>query len=92
MNEEYPIAALEYMQRQHLNGRIFNSVEFGNYMEWNAPELKSFVDGREDIFVHNGIFDDYLLRRGDQAALRGPGQVPNRLCLLGADMAFGISS
>ena len=61
VNNEYPVAALEFMQRRHLNGRIFNSIEFGNYMEWNTPELKPFVDGREDIFVHKGIFDDYLL-------------------------------
>ena len=46
VNDEYPVAALEFMQRQHLNGRIFNSIEFGGYMEWNAPELKPFIDGR----------------------------------------------
>ena len=59
MDHEYPGAALAFMQRQHINGRIFNSVEFGGYLEWNAPELKPFIDGRGDIFIHNGIFDDY---------------------------------
>ena len=29
-------------------------------MEWNAPELKTFLDTRGDIFVYNGVFDDYL--------------------------------
>ncbi len=29
-------------------------------MEWNAPELKPFTDGRADIFVYNGTFDDYV--------------------------------
>src|ERR1022692_2921769 len=28
-------------------------------MEWNAPELKPFIDGRADIFVYNGILDDH---------------------------------
>ena len=58
--DEYPQAALEFMQGQKLNGRIFNSVEFGGYMEWNAPALKPFIDGRGDIFIYNGIFDDYV--------------------------------
>ena len=28
-------------------------------MEWNTPELKSFIDGRADVFVANGVFNDY---------------------------------
>ena len=60
VDEEYPRAALEFMQRQHLNGRVFNQYVWGGYMEWNAPELKPFTDGRTDIFVYNGAFDDYL--------------------------------
>ncbi|MFI5095206.1 MAG: hypothetical protein ACHQIK_17355 [Candidatus Acidiferrales bacterium] len=59
MEDEYPQAALAFMQQQHINGRIFNSVEFGGYMEWNAPELRPFIDGRGDIFIYNGIFNDY---------------------------------
>jgi hypothetical protein len=59
-DEEYPRAALDFMERQHINGRIFNRYEWGAYMEWNAPELKLFIDGRTDIFVYKGVFDDYL--------------------------------
>jgi hypothetical protein len=60
VDEQYPTAALEFMQRQHLNGKIFNQDWWGGYMEWNAPELKPFIDGRADIFVYNGTFDDYV--------------------------------
>jgi len=60
VEEEYPKAALQFMQRQHVNGRIFNQDWWGGYMEWNAPELKPFIDGRVDIFVYNGVFDDYV--------------------------------
>jgi uncharacterized membrane protein len=60
VDEEYPKAALEFMQRQHLNGRTFNQYKWGGYMEWHAPELKTFVDGRADIFVYNGVFEDFL--------------------------------
>jgi|SRR5271157_338081 len=59
-NQQYPVAALEYMQQHHLNGRIFNSDAWGGYMEWTTPELKPFTDSRADIFVHNGTFDDYV--------------------------------
>ena len=48
------------MQQHHLEGRIFNNYGWGGYMEWNAPELKPFIDGRADIFIYNGSFDDYV--------------------------------
>jgi hypothetical protein len=57
VDSEYPAAALAFMQRQHINGRVFHPAEFGGFIELNAPELKSFVDGRA-IFVENAIFDD----------------------------------
>ncbi len=60
VDEQYPKAALEFMQQQRINGRIFNPDWWGGYMEWNAPELKPFIDGRVDIFVYNGTFDDYV--------------------------------
>jgi len=58
--EKYPQAALDFMQRQHLNGRIFNQYAWGGYMEWSARECKPFIDGRADIFVYNGVFDDFF--------------------------------
>jgi hypothetical protein len=60
VDAEYPAAALEFMQRQHISGRIFNKDGWGGYMEWTAPELKTFIDSRADIFVYNGAFDDYV--------------------------------
>lgn len=60
VNDQYPTAALHFMQQQHINGRIFNAEWWGGYMEWNTPELKPFIDGRTDIFVYNGTFDDVV--------------------------------
>ena len=60
MSGYYPTAALAFMQRQHINGRIFNPDAWGGYMEWTAPELKPFTDTRADVFVYNGTFDDYV--------------------------------
>jgi len=59
VDEQYPTAALQFMQRQHLKGRIFNQYVWGGYMEWNTPELKPFIDGRAFIFVYNGVLDDH---------------------------------
>ncbi len=59
VGEEYPDAALRFMQRQHLAGRTFNQYVWGGYMEWNAPELKTFIDGRADIFADNGVLNDH---------------------------------
>ena len=59
LDGQYPASALEYMQQHQINGRIFNPDEFGGFIEWKAPDLKSFVDGRE-VFVRNGVFDDSM--------------------------------
>jgi hypothetical protein len=60
VSDKYPIGALAFMQQRHLGGRIFNNYLWGGYMEWNAPQLKPFIDGRADIFIYNQSFDDYV--------------------------------
>ena len=60
VNNTYPQAALQFMERQHLHGRIFNRYGWGGYMEWSAPDLQPGIDGRADIFVYKGIFIDFL--------------------------------
>jgi len=60
VDTQYPTAALRFMQQQRLQGRIFNADWWGGFMEWNTPELKPFTDGRADIFVYNGTFDDHV--------------------------------
>ncbi len=60
VDTQFPRAALRFMQREHISGRLFHYYDFGGFIEWNAPERKTFADGRTDIFVYNGVFDDYL--------------------------------
>lgn len=57
---KYPAAALSFIEQHHLEGRIFNTDWWGGYMEWHARDIKPFVDGRADIFVYNGTFDDHV--------------------------------
>lgn len=60
INTDFPVGALRFMQAHDMTGRIFHPGEFGGYIEWNAPEMKAFIDGRDTIFVYNGTFDDYV--------------------------------
>ena len=59
-DDEYPKAALAFMEKHNSQGNIFNQYKFGGYMEFHAPQYKTFIDGRADLFTHTGIFDDYL--------------------------------
>jgi hypothetical protein len=60
VDTKFPMGALTFMQRNHLNGRLFNQYSWGGYIDWNAPEMKPGIDGRADIFVYNGVFNDFL--------------------------------
>ncbi len=59
VDQEYPAAALQFIQQQQLPGNMFNQYLWGGFIEWYAPQLKTFVDGRADIFVYNGVLDDH---------------------------------
>jgi hypothetical protein len=59
VTEQFPNSALAFMQREQLYGPLFNQYGWGGYIEWNAPDIKTFVDGRADIFVYNGVLDDH---------------------------------
>lgn len=63
-DDEYPKAALAFMQGQNISGRIFNQYKFGGYMEFHAPQFKTFIDGRAELFTMNDTFADYLQATG----------------------------
>jgi hypothetical protein len=74
VDEQYPTAALQFMQVHSMNGRIFNQYFWGGYMEWKAPNIKTFVDGRADIFVYNGVLDDHR----EATTLQSPLEIMNK--------------
>ena len=65
IDADFPTAALAFIQQERLQGRIFNEYAWGGYMEWYTPELKPFIDTRGDIFIYNGVIDDYLRVTGN---------------------------
>ena len=58
--EQYPAEVLPFLRSNDFPGRTFNFYDWGGYLEWNAPQLKTFVDSRVDIFEYAGVFGDYL--------------------------------
>jgi hypothetical protein len=60
IDTQFPRHALAFMVREGINGRLFNMFDFGGFIEWHAPRLKTFADGRADIFTYNGVLRDYM--------------------------------
>lgn len=55
----YPIAAVNYMEKNHLlTGKLLNAYGFGGYLIYRG--IPTFIDGRTDIFLRGSIFSDYL--------------------------------
>ena len=60
VDTQFPRDALRFMQQKQISGRLFNYYAWGGYIEWYAPEIKTFADPRTDIFIYNGVLADYL--------------------------------
>ena len=46
-----PVAAVEFLKQEHLQGRMFNDDEFGDYVIYAAwPQYRVFFDGRIDMY------------------------------------------
>jgi hypothetical protein len=58
--EAFPEKAVPYVRSLTGGGNLFNDFNWGGYLEWEAPEVKEFIDPRNDIFVHEGVMSDYL--------------------------------
>jgi hypothetical protein len=58
--KRYPVNALNYVKAHGLAGNFFNRYMWGGYLIMFHPEVKTFVDGRTDIFEYSGVLKDYL--------------------------------
>lgn len=46
-----PVAAVEFLKREHIPGKMFNDDEYGDYIIYSAwPEYRVFFDGRSDMY------------------------------------------
>jgi hypothetical protein len=67
-----PAGALEYLKSKQPAGRLFNSYNWGGYLQWALPEYPLFVDGRADLFQDEIIsqwFQVALVQEGWQEVL-----------------------
>ena len=46
-----PVAAVEFLKKETIKGKMFNNDEFGDYLIYKAwPKYKVFFDGRSDMY------------------------------------------
>ena len=50
----YPYHAVEYLKQNPIPERILNDFNWGGYLVWQIPGIKTFIDGRMDNFIING--------------------------------------
>lgn len=62
--ETFPVAAVEFLQQEHLKGNMFNNDQFGDYIIYKVwPEYKVFFDGRSDMYGAERIKEYYKITR-----------------------------
>ena len=81
-----PAGAVDYIRHTGLSGPMLNEYVFGDYLTWDFPEEKDFIDGRRDVFDWIGVQPE----RGRSATLQGNPTILSekykiRFCLLSKD-------
>jgi hypothetical protein len=56
----YPTDALQWMYENRVEGRVFNSYNWGGYQIYRFPQLPVFVDGRTDLYG-DAIIQEWLM-------------------------------
>lgn len=69
VEENYPVAAVEWMQTHHPEGRLFNSYNWGGYLLWTLPEYPVFIDGRADLYGGELLDQWHAVVEADRNAL-----------------------
>jgi hypothetical protein len=64
--EQLPVSAVEFIQREKPEGRMFNSYNFGGYLIWALPEYPVFIDGRADLHGDEIIFEWLSIARAEE--------------------------
>jgi hypothetical protein len=53
-----PLRACDFLVRNHLAGRILNSLDAGDWLDWAGPPRGTFIDGRLEV-MGNELFSEY---------------------------------
>ena len=47
--ESFPTAAVQFIQKERLQGPLFNTFGWGGYLMWEMPSIPVLVDGRGNV-------------------------------------------
>ena len=53
------VRAMEYLKANRLEGNGFTYYDWGGFLEWQAPEIKTFIDGRMHLWHDQ---EHYIIR------------------------------
>jgi len=56
--DRLPVAAAEFLESHHLEGRLLNNLDFGGWMDWKGSQ-PTFIDGRLEV-MDQGFYGNYL--------------------------------
>ncbi|HWR58206.1 MAG TPA: hypothetical protein VN328_04885 [Thermodesulfovibrionales bacterium] len=56
----FPDRAIAFLDKNNIQGRMFNSYGLGGYIIWHAPERKVFIDGRNRRLYSTDLDYSYL--------------------------------
>lgn len=63
--QAFPVAAIEFIQRHELHGRLFNEFVDGGFLILHLyPQMKVFIDGRADVYGDDFLREYVGIRNG----------------------------
>jgi hypothetical protein len=70
--ENFPVAAVEFMRREHPPQPIFNEYAWGGYLIWKLyPDYRVYIDGRADVYG-DAFLEQFLKTHDGIGSWRAP--------------------
>lgn len=64
VNQGIPYEAMNWIRMNPPGGNLFNSYNWGGYLEWTFPQMPVFIDGRADLYGEDLIAQWWAVVRG----------------------------
>ena len=59
-----PVAAVEFLKKEQIQGHMYNEYEFGDYVIYSAsPQYRVFIDGRADMYGIERLKEYYRINK-----------------------------
>jgi hypothetical protein len=70
VEQNYPLGAVQWVQENAPDGRLFNSYNWGGYLAWALPQVPLFIDGRADLYGNELLAEWQAVVNADPEAAR----------------------